>query len=165
MAIPDEQWERIRELYEHGVSLDDIIKRKGITLKNKSSISRRAKADGWFRVEEKATLVNREVSARTALLAIESEKATKNATAVSVHNELVDERTRHIAYFNDASYQVTNKAIQLLNDKDDLTTADVRNISETVAKQREGVLGKAPDVAVQVNNSVEHPREIRIVAG
>lgn len=99
------------------------------------------------------------------LTRINTELAQESEYQVNAIHREVDERTRHIAYFNEASYKVTQKALQVLDEKDDISTGDIRNVSEVVAKQREGVLGKAPDVAVQVNNGVEHPREIRIVAG
>lgn len=149
------EWERAREYFESGLTLDKITEKTGIS---KSAISKKSRAEGWSKETGKPLLIQKAIDVFLA-------KETLNETAVSVHNELVDERTRHIAYFNDASYKVTQKALQVLDEKDDISTGDIRNVSEVVAKQREGVLGKAPDVAVQVNNGVEHPREIRITAG
>lgn len=149
------EWLRAREYFESGLTLDKITEKTGIS---KSALSKKSRAESWSKETEKPVLIQKAVDVFLA-------KETLNETAVSVHNELVDERTRHLAYFNDASYKVTQKALQILDERGDISPADVRHVSEVVAKQREGVLGKAPDTAIQINNSVEQPREIRIVAG
>ena len=67
-------------------------------------------------------------------------------------NDVIDRRTRHLQFFDDASLTIAKKAVQRVRD-DEMTMADMRHASEIVARQREGVLGKSPEVAVQINNN------------
>lgn len=103
------------------------------------------------------------------LTRINTELAAESECQVNAIHREVDERTRHLAYFNDASYRVTEKALRILDEKDDISPADVRHVSEVVAKQREGVLGKAPDVAVNINNQATNgrpsPERVREILG
>lgn len=164
MAYSDNQWEVVRAFYEQGLSLAEIVKRPEVEITDRSSISKKAKECGWSKGKN-STLLAKEIEAKQKVAEVAAEKSTLNSTELAVHQTLVDERTRHLAYFNDASYKVTQKALQILDERGDISPADVRHVSEVVAKQREGVLGKAPDTAIQINNSTEQPREIRIVAG
>ena len=164
MAYSEKQWEVVKAFYERGLSLSEITERDEVAIKDRAVISRKAKKEGWVK-GEKATLLQKEIEAKQEVAEIKQQKATLNATELEVHETLVDERTRHLAYFNKASYKITDKAMQILAIKSDISPAEVRHLSEAVAKQREGVLGKAPDTAIQINNNVEQPKEIRIVAG
>lgn len=149
--LTDEQKEQIVADFHVGKSQNELAK---IYQVSKATINKLCKGMTPKHLEKVNTLTRIKTE-----LAAESEQQVN-----AVHRE-VDERTRHLAYFNDASYRVTQKALQILDERGDISPADVRHVSEVVAKQREGVLGKAPDTAIQINNSVEQPREIRIVAG
>ena len=149
MAYSDKEWGIVRAFFESGLSLAAITKRPEVSIKDRATISKKAKKEGWLKAA-KATLVDREVQSRLEVASIEGEKATLNATAILVHEKLVDERTRHIALFNTA----TEKNIDLMMGKiDDKTSIyDHRQVQETILKGKETVLGKEqPTTAVQVN--------------
>jgi len=83
------------------------------------------------------------------LIYANQELANKNEFEVNAVNKVVDERTKHIQFFNDAA---------VLNVRDSLAAPcesqnDFRARAETIAKGREVVLGKTPDTAIQINSS------------
>jgi hypothetical protein len=83
------------------------------------------------------------------LIYANQELANKNEFEVNAVNKVVDERTKHIQFFNDAA---------VLNVRDSLAAPcesqnDFRARAETIAKGREVVLGKTPDTAIQINNT------------
>ena len=67
----------------------------------------------------------------------------------------VDERTRHLVFFTNSAL----KNQQLANRKltQDAPIADIEAHSRITARNKETVLGKSPDTAIQVNNN-EAPR-------
>lgn len=148
MAYSIEQWKIVRAYFEEGFSLAEIVARHNVDIKDRSSISRRAAKEGWIKGEN-ATLTDTEVQIKQMTAIVVEKKSTMNATALDIHNSVVDERTKHIQFFNDAA---------VLNVKDSLAAPcesqnDFRARAETIAKGREVVLGKTPDTAIQINSS------------
>ena len=137
-TTPD-QWGRAREYYEAGLSLSKIVEKTGIS---KTQISKRSNADGWEKGSEKEQLI------QAAVRVVEA-KGTLTEQAISVHNELVDERTKHIQFFTHAA--VTN--VRQAMDEPCKGQAGYRMRAETILKGRETVLGKTPDTAIQINNT------------
>jgi len=66
---------------------------------------------------------------------------------VNAVNDVVDERTRHIVFFNHAAIKNVSEAMAAKCENQ----SDYRTRAETISKGRETVLGKASDTAVQVN--------------
>ena len=99
---------------------------------------------------EKQQLLNLEVQTKQSLTEVFNQKTTLNATELIIHNTLVDERTKHIEFFNQAA---------ILNVKETMAEpcadqADYRSRADTICRGRETVFGRSPDVAVQINNKL-----------
>jgi hypothetical protein len=76
MAYSQKQWDEVRGWYEIGLTLSEIAERASI--KDRGSISRKAKLEGWVKGKN-ATVVQAEVVVRQALSDVEAHKATQNA--------------------------------------------------------------------------------------
>ena len=65
-------------------------------------------------------------------------------------SQIVDEKTRHLAFFRDA----TVKNVSLMMEKIGRETSidEHKAAQDTILKGRETVLGKTPDTAIQINN-------------
>lgn len=146
-----EQWEKVRAYYESGLKLKEISEKTKIAIPN---ISKKAKADGWSKANEKQTLIIDESRVREA-------KANFTQIERQVHEELVDERTRELQYFNKTQKrfaQISAQAIESKLDENgkagpDFNLMDLRTASAVVRESREGILGKDPSIALQVNNN------------
>ena len=90
-----------------------------------------------------ASAVNAGIEYRSAVLS-ESEHA------VNAVNAIVDEKTRHLAFFRDA----TVKNVSLMMEKIGRKTSidEHKAAQDTILKGRETVLGKSPETAIQINN-------------
>ncbi len=71
----------------------------------------------------------------------------------------VDERTKHIQFFNSAALRNVQTAVNKITEE--TTQAEHRMLAETILKGRETVLGKSPDTAIQINNGNQPITEIR----
>ncbi len=83
-------------------------------------------------------------------LAEHSEHSAHVAAAIET---AVEERTKHLTFFNKAGLILAQAAVKRVQSDPNMPMQDMRHASEVVAKQRDGVLGKAPEVAVQINNA------------
>lgn len=84
--------------------------------------------------------------------------AEQNEQTVSSVNSVVDERTKHIAFFNSAAIKNVEEAM----DKGCSDQVDYKYRAETIQKGREVVLGKTPDTAIQINNEIKFdPAKLR----
>lgn len=161
MAYSHDEWETVRAFYERGLSLAEIAAREEVVIKDRKSISRKANQEGWIK-GEKATLVEREVKTKQAVAEIATEKATLNATELSVHNSLVSERTQDDIFFRNASLIIAQKAVKKVQTTD-CTMLELRAAQELVGKGKENIYGKQPDTAIQINNGGDI-RTIELVA-
>jgi hypothetical protein len=134
-----QDWSRAREYFEAGLSLSDITEKTGIS---KPQISKRSSQEKWSKETEKKQLIVDAVRLAVA-------KETLNETELSVHEELVDERTRYVIFFNNAAIQNVKEAMTAPCD----SQMDFKSRAETINKGREVVLGKTPDTAIQINNN------------
>jgi lambda repressor-like predicted transcriptional regulator len=134
-----EQWERAREYFESGLSLSQIVDKTGLC---KSNISLRAKKESWPKGTYKEQLIADAVRVEVA-------KGTLKEQELSVHRELVDERTRHIQFFDALAIQNVTEAMA----KPCEGQNDFKARAETISKSRTDVLGKQTDT-VSNNNSV-----------
>lgn len=135
------EWDKCREYFEAGLSLSQIVDKTGIS---KTQISKRSNAEGWSKGTEKEQLIADAVKIKAA-------KGTLTEQALAVHNEIVDERTKHIQFFNSAALKNVSYAVKKISA--DTTHAEHRMLADTIAKGREVVLGKTPDTAIQINNT------------
>jgi predicted DNA-binding protein YlxM (UPF0122 family) len=150
MAFSKRDWEIVRAYYERGLSLSEIVARDDVVITDRSSISRKAKAEGWIK-NEKSTLLNNEIQAKQMLAEINQQKSTLNSTDVAIHDKLVDERLRHIEFFNKSALKNQHLANQKLNAS--LSISELEAHSRLTAKNKETVVGRLPDTAIQINNN------------
>ena len=84
MAISQDKWDKAKEYFEAGLSLSEIVLRTEIS---KAQISKKSKAENWEKGNIKKQIISHAIEVATT-------KETLNETALSVHNELVDEQLR-----------------------------------------------------------------------
>lgn len=75
--------------------------------------------------------------------------AEQNEQTVNAVNKLVDERTKYINFFNHAAIKNTKEAMEAPCS----SQADYRLRADTIARGREVVLGKAPDMVINNTNA------------
>ena len=172
MAYSPTQWETVRAFYERGLSLSEIAGRPEVEIKDRKSISRKANQEGWIK-GEKATLVEREVKVKQEIAEITTEKATKNATELNVHNLLVSEYLEKTKYYDTnqrlLSKVVMHKVKQTMPQgvpTDETTTQLLLAASNVLTSGRQGETGKTTDIAVQIINNQQNisdfPHEQRL---
>ncbi len=137
-----EQWDKAREYFEAGLLLREISEKTKIPIPN---ISKKAKANGWQKQTQKQTLIATAVQ-------VEEAKAKLSKVALGVHTELVDERVAHIKFFNDAAFLNVEAAVNKITPE--TSQAEHKMLADTILKGRETVLGKTPDIALQVNTGM-----------
>lgn len=147
-----EEWGRAREYFEAGLLLREVSQKTGIAIPN---ISKKAKNENWSKANEKQTLINEAVRLVEA-------KANLETMALTVHTELVDERTKHIQFFTTVAVRNVTESMNAPCENQN----DFKARAETINKGREAVLGKAPDTAIQVNTTTVtgHGMEIDALA-
>lgn len=171
MAYSERDWELVRAYFEAGCSLSDIVSRDEVKIKSRSQISKRANKDGWLKSDEKKQLVNREVAVKSELFDIKKQKETLKETEQKVHNELVDEKTKHLELFknaglaNQAIANMSLKAIQasIMAEKDPNTRATkamlmlpaLETHGKITERNKNVVLGKDAETSVTVNTAVQ----------
>lgn len=106
MAISEEIWSKAKLLFEHGKSLTEISNTTAI---NRSTISKKSKAENWTKFDKKSTLVLREVDTILQQEEINHEKSTLNQQQLNFHNKEV--------------YKAINKA-NILNMFDNATASN-----------------------------------------
>ena len=67
-------------------------------------------------------------------------------------SKIVDEKTRHIAFFANAT--IKNISLMMEKVRDHTSIDEHKTAQEAILKGRETVLGKSPETAVQVNMNV-----------
>nr|DAV06648.1 MAG TPA: InsA C-terminal domain [Caudoviricetes sp.] len=144
--ITAEQWARAKEYFESGVSLSEIENRTNIT---KGAISKKSVAEKWVKGGAKKQLIAQAVEVRTA-----KETILNTAVSIEVHNELVDEATRHLTYFKNAALRNQKKADEMLEMSD--TISDIEAHSRITARNKETVLGKEPQTVINNTNAQQN---------
>ena len=153
MAYSPEQWDKARALFERGASLSEITKQSDI--KDKGSISRKAKADGWVKGKMQP-LVAKEVEARQTLIDVEAEKATLNATERGVHEQVVAEKLQLEKFFRNANVLAAKTVItKLQTDKTNASYAELDAASRVISRSQESALGKVPAMVINNNNDFQ----------
>ncbi len=153
MAYSHKEWETARAFYERGLSLSEIVARPEVNITDRSSISKRAKQDGWIK-GAKSILVEKELEVKQNVAAISEVKSTLNSTELEVHNTLVSERARDDTFFRSASLLIAQTAVKKVQAESlKCSMADLRAAQEVVGKGKENIYGKSPDTAIQINNA------------
>lgn len=139
MAYGIEKWERARAYFESGqYTLAQINQKTGISI---SKISEKAKREKW----EKGKNADY-IAAKTT---IAEKKGKERENIISVLDEIADEKTKHLLYFQNSAIKNQQKANELLESTDSLADLDAH--SRITARNKETVLGKEP--ATQITNA------------
>lgn len=102
--------------------------------------------------QDNVALVEAQVYVNQAL----SQKVDKEVNTI---NQLVEEKTRHLKFFTDSALRNQQLANRKLEEKgadpeDGLTFMDLNAHSQITLRNKEAVIGKSPDTAIQINNNV-----------
>ena len=149
MAISQDKWDKAREYFEAGLSLSEIVLRTEIS---KAQISKKSKAENWQKGNEKKHLISQAVE-------VNIKKETLKETALEVHNEIVNERTKHLLLFQNSALKNQKKANELLELTDDMK--DLESHARITKTNKETVLGKEPDTVI--NNANLQQNEIKTI--
>ena len=151
MAYSIEKWERARAYFESGqYTLSQINQKTGISI---SKISERAKKEKWEKgknadyIEAKKTIAEK--------------KGKERENIISVLDEIADEKTKHLLYFQNSAIKNQQKANELLEFADDLSDLDAH--SRITARNKETVLGKEPTAQITNTNAQQNNTQILII--
>jgi len=97
-----------------------------------------------------AEVVNAGVAYNKAL----SEFSEHNEHLVNATKEVVDERTKHLMFFNKSALKNQQIANNRLKEKEhDIELSELEAHSRITARNKETLLGKSPETAIQINNT------------
>ena len=144
-------WEKAKALFEAGKSLSRINLETGI---DRATVSKRAKKDGWEKGIYQQLIVD---SAR-----VKAEISTLDSTVLSVVEKEIEERTKHLQFFTNATLKNMSSMMKKIGDN---TVIVEHKIAQAALKDaKETVLGKTPDTAIQINNGPPVISGFRVVA-
>lgn len=146
--LTDEQWEIVRMDYEvHGLSYSELADKHPTS---KAAISRRANKEGWQqgRVEQ---IVQEKVNAHKALHEVEQKvERLVPLEQKSVEYEVATRLAQEQIFINSA-LRNQQKADEMLPFAVEMK--DLNAHSQLTQRNKETVLGKQPDTAIQINNN------------
>lgn len=149
MAYSVEKWERTRAYFESGqYTLSQISEKVGIS---KSKISERAKKEQWERGKNADYIEAKKTIAAT--------KGNEKGMTVAILDEIADEKTKHLIYFQNAALRNQKKADEMLEMSDRI--ADVEAHSRITARNKETVLGREAETVIN-NANVQSEQKIII---
>lgn len=141
MAYSVEKWERTRAYFESGqYTLSQISEKVGIS---KSKISERAKKEQWERGKNADYIEAKKTIAAT--------KGNEKRMTVAILDEIADEKTKHLLYFQNAALRNQKKADEMLEMSDKI--ADVEAHSRITARNKETIFGKEPQTIINNTNA------------
>lgn len=141
MAYSVEKWERTRAYFESGqYTLSQISEKVGIS---KSKISERAKKEQWERGKNADYIEAKKTIAAT--------KGNEKGMTVAILDEIADEKTKHLIYFQNAALRNQKKADEMLEMSDKI--ADVEAHSRITARNKETIFGKEPQTIINNTNA------------
>lgn len=158
MAYSKTDWMVVRAFFERGLSLAEITQRPEVKIKDRGSISRKAKQEAWIK-NGKATLVIQEVQVKQAVAMMAQQKATLDVIEAKIHDTLVEERTKHIGFFNDAAILNVQQALLAQCENQD----DYKARAETICRARDVVLGKGTDTRTPNNINPKFTKIERVI--
>ena len=102
----------------------------------------------------------------TAQVQINQELANLTDRELTAFKSEVEDRTKHIIFFTNSALRNQHKANHALEAADELSLPLIESHARITAKNKETVIGKSPDTAIQINNNNESqtPTRIKIVA-
>ncbi len=154
MAYTSDQWRVVRSFFEAGLSLAEIVARDEVAIKDRSSISKKAKAEGWKKGGEIQQLVEKKTQAVQKVDELKAEIQQKDSTDQRVINTLVDERTKLETFFRNSNVLIAKTvATKVQRDGANAGYAELNAAATAISKTQESVLGKAPDTII--NNMVQ----------
>lgn len=106
-----------------------------------------------------ATLVDNAVAIKSELAGLSGQEL------VSVHN-VVDERTKHLIYFQNSALRnqkLSNELLDYSNDSGELSFAELESHSRITARNKETLLGKEPTTVIN-NQNAQISQEISVEA-
>ena len=143
MAKPSvETWDKAKALFEAGKSFRDIDKILGIPF---STIKYRADKEGWEQGKIEQLIIDK--------TKVSEDFAQLNSVQKEVVQKEVDDRLRHITFFNNAT--VKNLSVMMKKIDEDTAIAEHRLAQQAIKDGKETVLGKTPDTAIQINNNTQ----------
>lgn len=156
--LTQEQWGEIRARYEvDGSSLGELEREYNVT---KQAISKKVKKEGWGKGQS-SHLVAGKVQAVRDLQKVVDESSQLS----SHHQELIADRSKFIlemeGIFDNAIKYNQVKANKILKERaenQEATLSDFNQHSQITARNKEQVMGKSPDTAIQINNTNENTK-------
>ena len=147
--LTPKQWELARQDYEiHGLSYSELVEKYGMS---KGSISKRAKDECW-RQGKNEHLIQKKVSVIKELKETEQQiEQLEPVVQKSIEHEVALRLARE-NLFIDSALRNQKKANEMLDMAVELS--EINQHSQITARNKETVLGKQPDAAIQVNNNV-----------
>ena len=133
--LNDDQREKILAQFHAGASQNELAKRFEVS---PATINKLCKGIEPKNVDKVNTLTR-----------IKTELAEQTEHEVNAVQKEVDERMKHILFFNSAAIRNVQEAMN----EPCASQQDFRARAETIVKGRETVLGKSPETAVQINNA------------
>lgn len=148
MAISKETWDKARTYFESGkYSLSQIEEKTGI---NKTSISKKAKIQQWQKGSKADYIEAKEL--------IVEKKSTLKQYEINTLDEIVEERTKHLIYFQDSALKNQHKANKMLDDAEAL--CEVEAHSRITQRNKETVLGRDKTTEISNTNAQQNNQKI-----
>ncbi len=148
--LTDEQWACVRADYEaNGLTYTELESKYGI---NKSNISRRATKEGWNQDETQQLISASVCNEKEKILLTQQTQQLTQQTQQAVTMQVYD-KLRFEVQNNEDMAAVRDRVMEMLPLID--SPQQAKQIMETLRIQRESILGKQPDTAIQINNGVE----------
>ena len=153
--LTPKQWELAKQDYEiHGLSYSELVEKYGMS---KGSISKRAKDEYWQQGKNEH-LIQKKVSVIKELKETEQQiEQLEPVVQKSIEHEVSIRLARENFFIDSAmmNQKYSNEEIQKSKEMGELSIGELKAHSDITAKNKETVLGKQPDTAIQINNSVE----------
>ena len=148
--LTPKQWELAKQDYEiHGLSYSELVEKYGMS---KGSISKRAKDECWQQGKNEH-LIQKKVSVIKELQETEQQiEQLESVVQKSIEQEVALRLARE-NLFIDSALRNQKKANEMLEMAAELS--EINQHSQITARNKETVLGKQPDTAIQINNGVE----------
>lgn len=133
--LTDDQREKILADFHAGKSQRELAKRYEVSPATINSLCKGLEPKNLDKVN--------------ALTRIKTELAEQTEHEVNAVQKEVDERVKHILFFNSAAIRNVQEAMA----EPCASQQDFKARAETISKGREVVLGKTPETAIQINNT------------
>lgn len=151
MAYSSTQWETVKAFYERGLSLAEIVARAEVDITDRSSISKKAKEEGWVKGKN-STLVQEEVLAKSKVKELVEKNQQMNSTERAVHNVIVSERMADDIFFRKANMLITRKILQKVQ-VEDLSVGELKTAIDGVGKGQENIYPRKNEPSININNT------------